>query len=373
MGTKKVLDGSRNVPRLASCSGKQEQQVSAPNDAGATGTPAEQATGPEPAAQPGRSASASEGESPASPPASPSVRQGNDAGIGLPPPEGARSRHEVTGPTGPPQRPDSPLLLQGVYDGPVRNHAPAGAGFRFEIPVEWNIDDREAGMMYINPGVAADSRDQAPIFFTSGELIGQDRRRSVTELVDKQEPHLVRVFAQLGVNLFSGTNEVPAAPVALGEFAGAVRTWNAELPDGRPAQIWFGATARYDRYYSVFGVTPVAAVDQVQAGMRRILSSLRVASPARNMPLEGLLEGRQLTAPGTSPAVIHWFTAGNAVRRQTFRASDGAVFEEHGRFEVIDDEVWLFFPTGQNVGRMVSEDGAFAGVHFGTNVHRIEP
>ena len=232
----------------------------------------------------------------------------------------------------------------------------------------------------MNPGLREGDSLDALLMVTHGELDPDERNLAVEQLFQRNQSQLRAVFRELGLRM--ETPEVPVERVLAGEVPGAQQLWVGRTQDGKAVNVWVAAVVQREYFLVVLGLALEANAPQYMPGFKRVFSSLALTPPKRNPRLEGMLAGRRVshndTTSSGSSSYFYTFGEGGTVRKEIIISFantggldiSGGSTEESGRYEVIGDEVYFFFSSGQESGVVVLEGGELAGVRFGSTLYR---
>jgi hypothetical protein len=279
-----------------------------------------------------------------------------------------------------PERVAPPPPLDSVYTGAAERFQHPRGWYSFEMPRGWTLASQAEDYLVINPGLGPGDTLDSIVMVSHGRLEPEDRNSSVEQLFQKNQPEIGELFTQLQLRM--RRPRTGPERVLVGDVPGAQQTWSGRTADGKAVVVWMAGLVKREYFLFVFGLALEDKQELYLPRVKRIFSSLRITPPERNPQLEAALVGRQIannrTDSSGSTTYIYTFRADRSVHKLSMIsfANTGGVgvsggsSEDIGRFEVIGDEVYLYFGSGQSVGTVVLEGGRLAGVRFGASLYR---
>jgi hypothetical protein len=272
----------------------------------------------------------------------------------------------------------APVPLEGVDKGAASRFEHPRGYFSFEMPKGWKVWRQTEDGLLLNPGLTEKDSLDAIIVVSYGQLDAEDRNQPIADLLTRYEPELEQELAGQGIRLGKAAGEVEK--VAIGDVPGAVRSWAGSTAAGQALTVWFGGLVKREYYLSVSAVIVKGKEDRFLPKVKRIFLTMKPRPPQRNLKAEEALVGKRFTkssgGSGGSFHTTYTFRAGGQVEKEMLMSgmvglSDvGGDSTEAGRYEVIGEELFLYFKGGQSSGRLVVEGGAITGIRFGEAVYR---
>lgn len=279
-------------------------------------------------------------------------------------PEEQEPGKEVRGP-GEPLASSGPL--EGVDDGAATRHEHPRGWYSFDLPVGWEIAEQNDDGLLINPGLTTTL--DAILLVTHGELDEAETNAEVTRLLDQHAPELLAELAGQGIRLDKARK--PSRKVTVGEVPGAVQRWTGKTGDGKPVTLWVGGVTKREYWLGVSLIVLGAEEDTFLPGAKRLFSTLELAPPERNRKLEQALFGRSFAHTDNSSSgsfsTTYELRGDLTVFKQSFFSAGeiSSSTEDTGRWEIVGDEIYLYFQDGQKGGRLVLQGGQATAVMFG--------
>jgi hypothetical protein len=159
--------------------------------------------------------------------------------------------------------------------------------------------------------------------------------------------------------------------VTLGEAPGAVQRWVGKTIDGKPVTLWVGGAVKREYWLGVSLLVLGQKEPEYLPGTKRLFSTLTLSPPQRNRALEQALTGREIyhteTDSNGSYSTTYTLRSDLSVFKQSFFSSGGVSgsTDATGRWEIVGEQLYLFFEDGQSSGRIVLESGRPGCVMFG--------
>lgn len=270
-----------------------------------------------------------------------------------------------------------PAPVAEVHRGPSARFEHPRGWYRFEMPRGWSAEAAGDEAVVINPGLRQGDRLDAILLLTHGELEEDERSRPIEALLVDNEADVRALFAELELRVQGPDG--PPERVLVGELPGACQTWSGRTADGQPVTVWIGAVARREYFLAVVGVLVREHAERYLPGVKRVFTTLQLTPPERNTQLEGLLAGREVGHSSVhssgSSSWIYALRADGSVKKTSIMSFSGmgvsgGSSEEFGRWEVVGDEVYLSFASGQEVARVERHpSGQLAGLRFGQRLY----
>src|SRR5690606_3987575 len=120
-----------------------------------------------------------------------------------------------------------------------------------------------------------------------------------------------------------------------------------------------------DHYLAVLAILVDGKGEKYLPQIKRVFQTLRPTPPEVNTKLAAALAGRsfghsEIIPDSGSFTTLYDFRADGSVRKQILVSGGdvGGSTDENGTFEVVGDEVFLYFGDGQASGSVVTEAGA---------------
>lgn len=261
-------------------------------------------------------------------------------------------------------RPATPPPLEGVDRGPGSRWQHPRGWYSFTLPAGWSVEQQLEEGLLVNPGLAPGDSLDGLVFVFHGELEADERDTAVEELTRRHEADVRALMAQQGIRLDPAA-EAPRR-VLVGELPGCEQSWRGRTAQGQTVRLWVGLVAKREYWLATLALVVEGHEQRFLPGAKRVFTTLEPTPPERDPELEARLVGRKATRSESNPSgyfsTTYRFEAGGGVHKEHLFSS-GEVSgnsEDRGRYEVVGDVLYLYFPDGQSCGTV--EDG---GVRFG--------
>lgn len=285
-------------------------------------------------------------------------------------------------PANPLAKAPAPRALTGVAKPSGNTWKHPRGWFTFEMPEGWSVAREAEEGILLNPGFGPQDSLDALIFLTYGRLDADEKNVPIDELLQKGEDEIRGQLEQQGIQV--GRADGKPEKVSVGEVPGAIQTWSGRAQSGVDVEVWTGALVKRDYYLAVMAVLVGGKGDRFLPEIKRVFQTLRPTPPEPNPELAAALAGREFSHIETMRdsgafTTIYELRAGGRVRKQmlvsgTLGGSGGTGIggssDETGTWEVVGDEVFLYFADGQSSGQVVMEGGQIVGLRFGKLLYR---
>ncbi len=246
--------------------------------------------------------------------------------------------------------------------------------FTTQAPKGWSVARTQDDVMLINPGLREGGTLDAIVLVTWGELDEEDRGKDLTLLFRGGEAELLEGLASQGITVRA--DDAPPRKVAVGDRAGVEKSW-AGTAGGNKVKVWTGALVEREYYLAVIAIAVDGKEREFLPGARRLFRSLQPKAPERNRTAEASLVGATFgsgdkVSRGGSFHSLYEFGANGAVKKQMLMSGSigvgidvGGDSEEHGRYHVVGEVLYVQLRSGQQVGRVEMDGDRVSAIRFG--------
>ncbi|MCA8963631.1 MAG: hypothetical protein H6838_00865 [Planctomycetes bacterium] len=264
--------------------------------------------------------------------------------------------------------------LADVHTGPAVTLRHPDGIFTTEAPKGWSVARTQDDVMLINPGLQEGGTLDAIVLVTWGELDEEDRGQDLTRLFRSSEAELLKGLTDQGIAVRG--DDSPPRKVAVGDRAGVEKSW-AGTASGTKVKVWTGALVEREYYLAVIAIVVDGKERDFLPGARRLFRSLQPKAPERNRAAEASLAGATFASGnqaggGGAFHTIYEFGADGAVKKQMLMSGSvgggidvGGDSEEHGRYRVVGQVLYVQLRSGQQVGRIEVDGDRVGAIRFG--------
>ena len=269
--------------------------------------------------------------------------------------------------------PALPPAMTGVAKGATTPWKHPRDWFSMKLPKGWSVTHADDEVVYVNPGLKQGEAQNAIILMTFGGLGKDEKSTEVHKLMDQQEPDFKKFFDQ---NQIAVTKpDAPAMKVLVGEVPGAIQTWKGTVQGSKKVDIWIGTIIKRDAYLTTMAVILGEESGKFLPGIKQTFMSLNPTPPELNRELMAAIAGRKLVhnlsdSSGTF-ITSYEFSGDGSVHRSTMMGGITGDFDVNGEstlsgtWEVIGDELYMYFKDGQDGGQLVLDGGSPTHVKMG--------
>lgn len=269
--------------------------------------------------------------------------------------------------------PTIPPSMTDVAKGATKPWKHPRGWFSMNLPKDWDVTHADDETVYVNPGLKQGAAQNAIILMTFGGLGKEEKSTEVHKLMDQQEPDFKKFFDQ---NQIAVTKpDAPAKKVLVGEVPGAIQTWKGTVQGSKKVDIWIGTIIKRDAYLTTIAVILGEESGKFLPGIKQTFMSLNPTPPELNRELMAAIAGRKLVhnlsdSSGTY-ITSYEFSGDGSVHRSTMMGGITGDFDVNGEstlsgtWEVIGDELYMYFKDGQDGGQLVLDGGSPTHVKMG--------
>ena len=269
--------------------------------------------------------------------------------------------------------PAIPPAMTGVAKGATKawNH-PRG-WFSMKLPKGWDVTHADDEIVSVNPGLKQGAAQNAVILMTFGGLSKAEQKTEVHKLMDSQVPDFKQFFDQQQIAVTKPDG--PAKKVLVGEVPGAIQTWKGTVQGSVKVEIWIGSIIKRDAFLTTIAIILGEESEKFLPGIKQTFMSLNPTPPELNRELMSAIAGRKLVQNLSDSAgtfiTSYEFSGDGSVHRSTMVGGITGDFDVNGEsslsgtWEVIGDELYMYFKDGQDGGQLLLDGGSPTHVKMG--------
>jgi hypothetical protein len=272
-----------------------------------------------------------------------------------------------------------PPAMTGVAKGATKAWKHPRGWFSMDLPKGWDVTHADDEIVSVNPGLKQGAAQNAIILMTFGGLGKTEQNTEVHTLMDSQERDFKQFFDQ---NQIAVTKpDGPAKKVLVGEVPGAIQTWKGTVQGSVKVDIWIGSIIKRDAFLTTIAIILDEESDKFLPGIKQTFMSLKPTPPELNPELMSATAGRtlslNLSGEGGTFITKYEFSAGGNVHRTTMIGGITGDFDVGGEtqlsgtYEIIGDELYMYFKDGQEGGQIILEGGQPSHVKMGSDTARF--
>ena len=276
--------------------------------------------------------------------------------------------------------PAIPPAMTGVAKGRTSAWEHPRKWFSMDLPRGWDVTHADDEVVYVNPGFKQGDAQNAIILMTFGGLGKAEKSMEVDKLMNSQERDFKQFFDQQQIAVTKPDG--PAEKVLVGEVPGAIQTWKGTVQGTMKVDIWVGSIIKRDAFLTTIAIMLGDEADKFLPGIKQTYMSLRPTPPELNPGLMAATAGRtlvlNLSGSGGTFITKYEFSAGGNVHRTTMVGGITGDFDVGGEsqlsgtYEIIGDELYMYFKDGQEGGQIVLENGQPTHVKMGSDTARFQ-
>jgi len=276
--------------------------------------------------------------------------------------------------------PAIPPTMSGVAKGATKAWKHPRGWFSMKLPKGWDVTHADDEVVYVNPGFKQGEAQNAIIIMTFGGLGKAEQNTEVHKLMDSQERDFKKFFDQQQIAVTKPDG--PAKKVLVGEVPGAIQTWKGTVQGTMKVDIWVGSIIKRDAFLTTIAIILGEESDKFLPGIKQTYMSLKPTPPELNPELMAATAGRtlslNLSGEGGTFITKYEFSAGGNVHRTTMVGGITGDFDVGGEsqlsgtYEIIGDELYMYFKDGQEGGQIILESGQPTHVKMGSDTARFQ-
>ncbi len=265
-----------------------------------------------------------------------------------------------------------PPKLQKIADGPTHPWKHPRGWFSMELPQGWSIGETDQDFILINPGFKETDTLDAIILLTFGTLEKREQNLDVAELMTKRIPDFQTFFRDQLIQV--DQPDGPAQKVLAGNVPGATLSWQGKAAKGQAVKVWTASVIKRNAFLTMIAIVLGENSDKYLPKSKQVFMSLQPNPPELNPQLMRAVAGRKLvlnlSGEGGTFFTTYQFSADRSVSRETMAGGITGGYDVNanstlsGTWEVIGDELYMYFKDGQEGGQILLSNGAPAHVQL---------
>ncbi len=270
--------------------------------------------------------------------------------------------------------PALPPAMTGVAKGATTPWKHPRDWFSMKLPEGWSVVHADDEIVSVNPGLKQGDAQNAIVLMTFGGLSKEEKNTEVHKLMDGMEGEFKKFFDQNQIAVKKP--DAAAKKVLVGEVPGAIQTWKGTVQGSKEVDIWIGTIIKRDAYLTTIAVILGEESGRFLPGIKQTFMSLNPTPPELNRKLMAAIAGRKLVhnLSDSSGTFItkYQFSGDGSVQRTTMMGGITGDFDVNGEsslsgtWEVIGDELYMYFQDGQDGGQLLLDGGSPTHVKMGS-------